>query len=478
MIYSRDKIIDVMKSWIGAVQGDATHKSIIDTYNAHKPLARGYQVKYTDAWCATTVSAAAIKLGYEEIIPLECSCVKMVEKAKTMGIWQENDAYVPSTGDIIMYDWEDSGSGDCLGAPNHVGYVEKVEGNYITVIEGNKNKQCARRNIAINGKYIRGYILPHYTDNATAQTVTAVNTINANSTAIKGIDTSKWQASRVDYAKAKKAGYSFVILRIGCNHTKDACFEKDYAAATAAGLKVGVYYAVNASKPAIDVGTAQEYAMETLSWLGKRALTMPIAFDIEGAPYNLTSRKAENSAIYNAFSNIVKSEGYRCMLYTGMSMYNTSFLKSAIVDPIWIARYSYNEPEVGQEVAIWQYTSDADPKDFYTDKLDRNRLNISYEKLMKDVKPATTVEPTPAKIKSYATAKSFDRSIAGTYEAIGNLNLRYGPDTDKYEKILVIPKGGKVKNYGYYTLSNGIRWYYVSYNGQVGFCSSKYLSKA
>ena len=54
-----------------------------------------------------------------------------------------------------------------------------------------------------------------------------------------GIDTSKWQSSKVDYAKAKQAGIEFVFLRIGYNKTKDKCFERDYAAAIAAGLKVG-----------------------------------------------------------------------------------------------------------------------------------------------------------------------------------------------------------------------------------------------
>jgi len=38
---------------------------------------------------------------------------------------------------------------------------------------------------------------------------------------LKGIDTSKWQASKVDFAKAKKSGYSFVILRVGCGNAKD-----------------------------------------------------------------------------------------------------------------------------------------------------------------------------------------------------------------------------------------------------------------
>lgn len=155
-------IIQQAKSWLGCNKADGTHKQIIDVYNNHKPLARGYAVKYTDAWCATFVSACAIKCGYTDIIPTECGCSPMIQLFKNLGEWVENDAYVPKNGDIIFYDWQDSGSGDNTGVPDHVGIVENVSGSTITVIEGNKNNAVARRTIQVNGKYIRGYGVPKY----------------------------------------------------------------------------------------------------------------------------------------------------------------------------------------------------------------------------------------------------------------------------------------------------------------------------
>lgn len=143
------------------------HKKIIDVYNAHKPLARGYKVKYTDSWCATFVSACAIKVGYTDIIPLECSCNQMINGFKKIGRWCEDDAHLPSPGDVIFYDWQDKGVGDNKGSSDHVGIVEKVEGNTITVIEGNKNDAVGRRKLQVNGRYIRGYGLPKYDANAT-----------------------------------------------------------------------------------------------------------------------------------------------------------------------------------------------------------------------------------------------------------------------------------------------------------------------
>lgn len=163
------KVVEQAQAWLGNKEGSAGHKSIIDLYNAHKPLARGYKVKYTDAWCATFVSAVAIKLGYTDIIPTECGCGKMIELFKKLGAWVENENRTPNPGDIIFYDWQDSGSGDNTGSPDHVGIVEKVANGKITVIEGNHDGTDAdkidgveRREIAVNDRYIRGYGVPKY----------------------------------------------------------------------------------------------------------------------------------------------------------------------------------------------------------------------------------------------------------------------------------------------------------------------------
>lgn len=160
-------ILDSARGWLGCKESNGTHKKIIDVYNAHKPLARGYKVKYTDSWCATFVSACAIKVGYTDIIPLECSCNQMINGFKKIGRWCEDDAHLPSPGDVIFYDWQDKGVGDNKGSSDHVGIVEKVEGNTITVIEGNKNDAVGRRKLQVNGRYIRGYGLPKYDANAT-----------------------------------------------------------------------------------------------------------------------------------------------------------------------------------------------------------------------------------------------------------------------------------------------------------------------
>lgn len=157
-----ETILNIARGWLGCNEKDNTHKQIIDVYNAHTPLARGYKVKYTDSWCATFVSACAIKAGCTNIIPTECSCNKMIELFQKIGCWQENESVTPTSGWIIFYDWQDSGVGDNKGSSEHVGIVEKVSEGVITVIEGNKNDSVARRALKVNGKYIRGYGVPNF----------------------------------------------------------------------------------------------------------------------------------------------------------------------------------------------------------------------------------------------------------------------------------------------------------------------------
>lgn len=159
----RQKFVNMAESYVGVKEGSSQHKNIVDTYNKIVPLPQNYKATYRDSWCAIFVSAIAAKVGMLDIVPAECSCNRMIALAKKMGIWVEKDSYVPNVSDLILYDWNDNGIGDnTTGSSDHVGIVVSVADGVIKVIEGNYQDAVGYRSIAVNGRYIRGFITPKF----------------------------------------------------------------------------------------------------------------------------------------------------------------------------------------------------------------------------------------------------------------------------------------------------------------------------
>lgn len=174
----RARVCARARLWLGRKEADGSHREIIDVYNQIVPLPRGYRLQYSDPWCAGFVSAVAQALGLTAWIFPECGCGPMVELYRKAGRWMEDDAYLPTPGDVIFYDWQDSGVGDNRGNPDHVGLVLEVAGDLITVIEGNCADQVATRTLFLDNRYIRGYGLPDYA--AAAIVLTEPDTVGAD----------------------------------------------------------------------------------------------------------------------------------------------------------------------------------------------------------------------------------------------------------------------------------------------------------
>ena len=89
-------------------------------------------------------------------IPKFAACASQgVPWFKERGEWRDN-SYIPSSGDIIFFDWEDDGEAD------HVGIVEKVKNGMVYTIEGNSGDICKENNYALCFNKILGYGIPSY----------------------------------------------------------------------------------------------------------------------------------------------------------------------------------------------------------------------------------------------------------------------------------------------------------------------------
>lgn len=159
----RDQIVATAESWLGTQEGDAGHERIIQTYNAHEPLAQDYEVSTADNWCAAFASCVAIQCQMTDIIPTECGCQRQTDLWKSLSRWEENDDYIPLPGDYIYYAWDEGWDpGDCTGWADHVGIVVGTAGPLIKVIEGNWKDQVTYHYVLRGNYQIRGYGLPDY----------------------------------------------------------------------------------------------------------------------------------------------------------------------------------------------------------------------------------------------------------------------------------------------------------------------------
>lgn len=195
----RQSVANWLAAYQGISEGSAKHQEILDIYNNSKLCTR-HKMTVAYPWCATAVSAAFIakglagKTGSGAVFEcVECSCNEMINLAKKQGTWVENDAYKPTVGDVVLYDWQDSGKGDNTGVPDHVGIVYSVSGNSFRVVEGNISNTVGFRKMAVNGTYIRGYIVPKYAKKASGASTNQTNQTSAASSSGTSLNkTEKW----------------------------------------------------------------------------------------------------------------------------------------------------------------------------------------------------------------------------------------------------------------------------------------------
>ena len=219
---TRAAVVNLVNSWEGLKESDGSHKKIVDIYNSYKgPFPRGLKMKYNWSWCACTWSALAIKLGYTSIMPIEISCYYLIEAAKKMGIWIEDDAHVPNIGEAVLYYWKDGenfAKTDCTGVPDHVGTVIEVNksAGMFVVMEGNYSDSVKKRTLSINGRFIRGFIAPKYTSDGVIESKPVVT--KSIKTIAREVIAGSWGEGETRKKRIEAAGYDYDAVRKEVNN--------------------------------------------------------------------------------------------------------------------------------------------------------------------------------------------------------------------------------------------------------------------
>ena len=153
--------------YLGITEGSTEHQQILDDYNAlsrtGQGLPRGHKAVRSDDWCAIFAAGQAHAQKLTDIYPMECSCSKIIELARGMGIWIEDDGYIPVPGDWCIFAWKGPDGQENTLSPNHIGTVYHSDGQLIVTVEGNKGDAVAVRAFAVGDKRVRGYVHPDYT---------------------------------------------------------------------------------------------------------------------------------------------------------------------------------------------------------------------------------------------------------------------------------------------------------------------------
>ena len=157
------RVLKAASSLIGVETGSPEHLKLVRDYNNVHPLPVGYPVKNTDDWCDVFVTTVFQREGLSHLIGRECGVERHIQIFKNLGIWNENGASTPKSGDIITFNW-DQDSQPNNGFADHIGIVEYVENGLIHTIEGNSGDVgTVKRNVyRIGHGNIRGFATPRY----------------------------------------------------------------------------------------------------------------------------------------------------------------------------------------------------------------------------------------------------------------------------------------------------------------------------
>lgn len=174
-----------------------------------------------------------------------------------------------------------------------------------------------------------------------------------------GIDVSAYQGS-IDWAKVKKAGISFAMIRAGYRGSsngkivEDSRFSENLEGALNAGLDVGVYF----YSTAINTDEAVEEAKWTLSKVKHKGITLPVAYDMEedksSRAYSLTTH--QKTKVTDAFCSIVEQNGFKPLIYGNPTWINESLDLAYLSDySLWVAHYT-SSTTFHYQYVMWQYS--------------------------------------------------------------------------------------------------------------------------
>ena len=174
-----------------------------------------------------------------------------------------------------------------------------------------------------------------------------------------GIDVSKWNGT-IDWTAVKNSGIDYAIIRCGYRGSsqgsliEDPKFAANIKGATAAGLKVGVYFFTQA----VDEREAVEEASMVLNQVKSYTISYPIFLDVEPSGGRGDSiSKETRTAVCKAFCQTIQNAGYTAGIYANKTWLESKLDAGSLsAYKIWLAQYAATPTYTGR-YDLWQYRS-------------------------------------------------------------------------------------------------------------------------
>lgn len=313
-----------------------------------------------------------------------------------------------------------------------------------------------------------------YLDTTVTATQIGIHTLKSNQEIVYdyieektfGIDVSKYQGN-IDWAKVKKSGVEFAMIRVGFRGYEDGkiyideYFEKNIKGAINNDIQVGIYFYSSAKN--------EKEAKEEAKWVVnkinpyKEYISYPVAFDLED--FNKYRLKGINNTKLSknaeAFLKYIEENNYTPMIYScNLPLKHIWSTKIKEKYKIWLAQYDNN---IDLKYDIIQYTSKG-KIDGIKGNVDLNYANFKFIKRIVD-----TNDPNEQIIKNIKVTQTNDYVITTTFA-----NFRKAP-TFELDNTLTesIQPNTKLKRLG--ITDND--WSKVEYNGQIGYVYNYYLKQ-
>lgn len=176
---------------------------------------------------------------------------------------------------------------------------------------------------------------------------------------VLGIDVSKHNGN-INWTEVKNSGVSFVIIRCGYRGSstgaliEDPKFKANIQGATAAGLKVGIYFFTQA----VNQIEAVEEASMTVSLIKNYKISYPVFLDVEASGGRADGLDTgTRTQIVNAYCQTIQNSGYTAGVYANKTWLNSKLNVGSLGGyKIWLAQYAV-APTYNGRYDMWQYSS-------------------------------------------------------------------------------------------------------------------------